>query len=512
MTRRIRRISQIFFLVLFLYLVWITAYPPKPGVPVDLFTRLDPLVAGASMLAARAFIPGMMLSLVIVGITILLGRIFCGWICPLGTTLDASDKVFFRRKSRRRPIQARRLKYYILAALFVSAIFGMQAVYLLDPLSLLTRTVVLAFLAPLQMAVRWLAGAIYSFSFGSCSVATMGIWLNDRIDAWQFLSGPQLHFRHGLVVLAIFVIIVGLNGLSRRFWCRNLCPLGALLGLLSRVPVLKRVVNESCPECAKCTGDCKMAAILENPRLTRTSECIECFNCVKVCPADAVHFGFMLKPNLRPEIGLDLSRRRLLIGAGVGMAMAATKFGKASDSQARLLIRPPGSVEEDQFAAKCIRCGACMKVCPTNGLQPALREAGLEGFWTPVLVPRIGCCTEQCNACGEVCPTDAIEPFKIEDKKHIFIGTAVIDRKHCIAWDEDKKCLVCDEYCSYQAVEWKVVDGFKRPFVDKKKCVGCGICEFACPIKPAAIIIRADKGSRPSPVVRRPQKQSVWHV
>ncbi|HUV04386.1 MAG TPA: 4Fe-4S binding protein [Armatimonadota bacterium] len=497
-TRTIRRISQIVFFGLFLVLIYATAYPLKPGIPVDLFVRLDPLAAAASMLAARALIAVMWPALVVVGITILLGRVFCGWVCPLGTTLDASDKLFFRGK-RRGAVQLRGLKYYILAGLLVSALFSTQAVYLLDPLSLLTRTIVLVFVAPIQMAFRWLAEMFYGWSSGGLGpMASVAAWLSDRAGAWQFISGPQLYFRQGLLVLAVFVAIIGLNSLSRRFWCRNLCPLGALLGLLSYVPILKRVVSKECIDCAKCTS-CKMAAIHENPRLTRTAECIECFNCVPICPTDAVSFRFRPKPDLHPETRLSLPRRRILQGAAVGLGFAAMvridpgrKRALGETSSVKLssqeLIRPPGSVEESEFVARCIRCGECMKVCPTNGLQPALHEAGIEGFWTPILVPRIGCCTQECNACGEVCPTDAVRPFKIEEKKHIFIATAVIERDQCIAWNSNRTCLVCDEYCSYKAVEWKTVEGTKRPFVNEKVCVGCGICESACPIQPVAAI------------------------
>ena len=492
----IRRISQILFLGLFLYLILKTAYPLTVGLPVDLFGRLDPLIAGASMLASRSFIRPMMLSLVIVGLTLLLGRVFCGWICPLGTTLDASDKLFFRSKKRLTPhssLLTPHLKYYILVGLAVSALFSMQAVYLLDPLSLLTRTIVIVFVAPVQIVIRALAQVFYGWSGNG-----LFMWLSDRMSSWPSVAGPQLYFRQAFIVMAIFVGIVSLNSLSRRFWCRNLCPLGALLGLLSFVPILRRVVGD-CNDCTRCATDCKMAAIHEDARLTRTTECVECFNCVNACNRNAVAFRFFPPRSslLTPHPSLSLSRRRVLQGAGVGLAIAAVAAidpGRkvASAAPVRLsspfLIRPPGSVPEDQFVDRCTRCGACMKVCPTNGLQPAIHEAGLEGFWTSILVPRIGCCTQECNACGEVCPTDAILPFKIADKPNIFIGRAIIDRSQCIAWNADKKCLVCDEYCSYTAIEWKVREGFKRPFVDEKKCTGCGICESACPIQPVAAI------------------------
>jgi ferredoxin len=270
---------------------------------------------------------------------------------------------------------------------------------------------------------------------------------------------------------------------------------------------MKRAVGSGCVDCGKCVQDCKMEAIPANPRFTRSTECIECFGCVEVCPTDAVSFCLRPKPEFHEETKLDLSRRRVLQGAGVGLALAAMvkidparKLATGGSSPVMLsspaLIRPPGSVTEDEFARRCVRCGMCMKACPTNGLQPAIHEAGIEGFWTPILVPRIGYCVEHCNACGNVCATNAIEPFRIEDKKSIFIGTAGIDRSQCIAWNSDRQCLVCDEHCSYKAIEWQIVDGVKRPSVNEEKCVGCGICEYACPIQPVAAIRVYSRGDR----------------
>ena len=192
-----------------------------------------------------------------------------------------------------------------------------------------------------------------------------------------------------------------------------------------------------------------------------------------------------------------MSRRRLFQGIGIG-ALAAV-LGKtnaaAKTSRAGLiplsspaLIRPPGALPEEEFTNRCIRCSECMKVCPTGGLQPAITEAGIAGLWSPVLVPRIGECTQNCNLCSQVCSSQAIQPFEISEKPHIYIGRAVIDRSQCIVWNSGKQCLVCDEYCSYHAVHWQTVEGVRRPFVDEHKCVGCGICENACPIQPVAAI------------------------
>ena len=459
------------------------------------------------MLAGRTFIRAGLLSLFTIVLTILLGRVFCGWICPLGTTLDISDRLFFKRRNPHKVVQYRRLKYYILAGLFVTALFSMQAVYFLDPLCLLTRSIALVFIAPIQLALQSLWNLLMGWSGSSFGpLASSSTWISDKMGMWSFITNPQVYYRESFVFLAIFVGIVGLSSLSRRFWCRNLCPLGALLGLFARVPLLKRVVTHECIECGKCIRDCKMAAIPENPHLTRSSECIECFDCVPICPKDAESFRARPKPEYNPETKLNLSRRKLLQGAGVGLAFAAlAKVDPARKYAAQAtdvkisspaLIRPPHARPENEFINQCVRCGACMKACPSSGLQPALEEAGVEGLWTPVLVPKIGPCVQECNACGNVCPTDAIRKFKIADKPGIVLGNAMVDRSHCLAWSGGHQCLVCKEYCPYQAIDVKVVGPVGCPVVNTHKCVGCGACENACPIQPEAAIRVYSRGAK----------------
>jgi ferredoxin len=411
----------------------------------------------------------------------------------MGTVIDATDRVL----SRRRPHEGRdlhALKYYVLAALLAASVFALQPVYLLDPLCLLTRTVTLAFVPPLQWAAKWLSDGAYTFSISSSPIiSTPGIWLSDRLSGWEFASAQQIHYRQAIPVFLIFAVIVGLGRVSRRYWCRNLCPLGALLGLLSRFSPLHRFVGEGCTHCGKCLRECKMAAPASDPSATRRAECVACMSCVSGCPPSVTNFGFKKSAtSLQP----DLSRRRLLLSAGAGLVLAgAAGLDKrraikepAASAGIPELLRPPGAVPEEKFTERCVRCGSCMKVCPTNGLQPSIHEAGLEGFWTPILVPRIGYCRENCNACGQVCATDAIRKVAVEEKKHIFIGRAEVQKDRCLAWRDGKACLVCAEYCSYHGVSGRKVNGVNVLVIDPEKCVGCGQCEFACPVKPAAAI------------------------
>jgi polyferredoxin len=484
--QNVRRISQLAFLALFLVLLALTVYPQAEGIPVDLFVRFDPLVALTALISARQPLAAdMWWSLVVVGMTILLGRFFCGWVCPMGTAIDLSDRYIIRRKPDRGESRLRNLKYYILAGLLVAALFSAQLSYFLDPISLITRTVIWVVVSPVLAVAQWVAGQDWVYHVAPALAQT------------PLIPEIQPYYRQGLVAALLFGGILALGLASRRFWCRNLCPLGALLALLSKFGLVRRkVVGDACIDCGKCERHCKMGAIPSDPRQYQATECIYCYNCVAVCDADSTRFPITTDKE-GFDTRLDLSRRRLLGAAAVGIlwaALARTETGakRAGNTKIKIsspqLIRPPGSRPEEEFLDRCTRCGLCMKACPTSGLQPALAEAGVEGLWSPVLVPRIGYCSQHCTLCGEVCPTEAIQPFTAEEKTYLYMGRAEIDRDTCLVWANDRECLVCDEVCSYRALHWKVVDGRRRPFVDEVKCTGCGECETMCPIQPVAAI------------------------
>ena len=495
----VRRVSQGLFLAAFLFLFALTVWPLGLAAPVDIFLQTDPLVVGSALVASRTWFLEAAWALAVVALALIAGRIYCGWVCPMGTTIDVSDRLFFA-KTRSRPVsERRRWKYYVLTAVIVSALFGAQLAYLVDPIVTLTRTLTLAVFGPVSALAQALGGLDW--------VKEAYLRLQGRVDffARQALLPPQQAvFRMGWAALAVFVGILALGALEKRFWCRNLCPLGALLGVISRIPLLRRRVSDHCTACMRCVRECSTGAIdPDDPRTHRIAECIQCYKCAAICPERAVRFMPQVSLAGR-EARLDLSRRRLLgFGAlGLGWAAMARTTPAArptviqNPSASPQLIRPPGSLPEPEFLERCVRCQQCVKACPTNGLQPALSEAGLDGFWTPVLVPRIGPCSEKCNLCGGVCPTNAIEPIRVEDKPAVFIGQAIIDRSSCIVWSGDKPCLVCDEVCPYRAIIWKIAEGIKRPIVNEHLCTGCGECEKNCPVQPLAAIRVFSLGDR----------------
>jgi ferredoxin len=489
----IRRTVQVLFLLFFLWLFVHATWELESAIPVDLFLRADPLAALCAIISGSgALLVRLWPAAIILGVTVLLGRVFCGWVCPLGTIIDLSDRLFWRKRTKRleKP-RWPRLKYYLLVLVLFAALFRTQLGYLFDPIPTLTRVTTLT-VYPLanRLQVAWVADG-------------RAIWR--PLEKHGVLSRPKLptppdpSFALNLVTFALFAGILAAGAFSRRFWCRNLCALGGLLAFCGRYGLLKREVTESCTRCRRCARPCKMGAIPEDePQTTLLPECIQCYNCVPDCRDGHTNIGFHWLPaGAKPEV--DLERRRLLQAAGVGVAyslLTRTGVPRKAYAHSDRLIRPPGAaphrVTEEQLRALCVRCGECMKVCVTGGIQPALHEAGLEGLWTPVLVPRIGYCEEKCIACGQVCPTGALRPFRQEEKKDIVIGLATIHQDKCLAWRRDeyyKRCLVCDEQCPYKAVTNRAFQGELRPFVDESKCTGCGTCEYKCPVKPEAAIV-----------------------
>lgn len=480
-----RRIVQTLFLILFTALFFLAADPLPSFVPVDIFLRLDPLIALTTMLASRAIHAALFLSLVLVAATLLFGRFFCGWVCPLGTLIDFSAKLFPRRKKLpEENASAAQPKYYLLFSLVACCLLGFNLAGWFDPIAFITRVYALL---------------LYPFVFllMNCSLdALRPLAVKLQLVTLSHQQFMQPLFYLNIITLLIFSVVLFLNFFAERFWCRTLCPLGALLSVFSRWGMFKRQVSDACNRCMKCYRECPMAAIPKEPEKTVASECIQCLHCSHICPQSAISFkpalfsspaGFTTAP--------DLSRRGLFLSLGAGALAAAslktTPFTKLASPR---LIRPPGALPENMFSATCIRCGECMKVCLTNTLQPCLWESGLDGLWSPRIVPRLAGCDQNCSLCGQVCPTGAIRALNLEEKKNAKLGTAVIDRERCLVWAEDKLCLICDEQCPYNAIVFKWQEGFRRPFIVANKCNGCGFCEQKCPVRGESAIVVTPEG------------------
>jgi polyferredoxin/formate hydrogenlyase subunit 6/NADH:ubiquinone oxidoreductase subunit I len=519
---RTRRIAQIAFLLLFAGLV--VAARPRPDGEVnhlvELFFHLDPLILIATWLSAHAVEAGALVAVVTIAVTALAGRVFCGWLCPLGTIHAAAGR--FLRWAW--PVRHRKdhwsrwqlAKYYLLIALLVMAALGSHWVCVFDPIVLLYRTTTTALFPGAQWAVEEGATAVFQADPGvgpvRLTAATEPVYgfLRDHV----FVVAKQAFLGSGLI-LALFTVMVLANRWRPRFWCRYVCPLGALLGLFAWRPLLRRKVrHENCNQCDLCGMNCHGAAAVEPAERWKPSECLGCFNCTESCRRGALGFTLAGPWAASPRMeGVDLSKRAVFAAAVGGLAALAT-FRATPQARGNrfhpLLIRPPGSRGEREFLARCTACGLCMKVCPTGGLQPSVVEAGLEGLWSPRLVPEIGYCDYECNLCGQVCPTEAIAHLELEEKQKTRIGLAAFDTTRCIPYTYGRECIVCEEHCPIPdkaifTVEVEIVlrDGqrktVKQPKVDPDKCIGCGVCEHVCPYKdrPGIRVTSANEARNP---------------
>ncbi len=494
--QNLRRISQGIFLLLFVFLFLQTESTGSDelGYPAKLFLDFDPLILLTTLLASHSAAKAFWLSIITVILTVILGRVFCGWVCPLGTLHNMVGAL--KKRDRKERTNWHRVKYLILIFLLTSSLFRLHLVGILDPISLLIRSLAIGVYPPFNLAVRSFFDTIYELD--PPGLVNLTEWMYSGLKA-TVLAFKQPQFRQSFFIGVIFITILGLNFYEKRFWCRYLCPLGALLGLLSRFSILKRSVSEDCNECGACGGVCPGHASPDVKEGWRDSECYYCWNCDDICPNNAVHFGFMGK---KTTPAMDLGTRRVFLSSLCGMVAVPLMRSIPGAGSAQLqpkLIRPPGSLAEHEFLRRCVKCGECMKVCTTNGLQPTLLEAGLEGIWSPVLVPRIGYCEYRCTLCGQVCPTGAIERLELEDKKKVRLGLAMVDKNRCLPWSHATPCIVCEEVCptSKKAI-WlekaEVEDRngntltVQRPRVDLSLCIGCGICETKCPVGGKAAI------------------------
>lgn len=482
------------FLVSFLSARGPAASPGFRGQFNRFFLRLDPLTALAGSISNRGILAGSTLAILTVLLTLLLGRAWCGWLCPLGTILDWIPLRDWNRSSPPTFHVWRRVKYVLLITILLSAIFANVTLLVFDPLTILYRTLSTSIWPVLDRLVtageRWL----YQVPLLQRVVGRVDALLRPRI----FPVSP-LHFRYPFLYGGIFLSIIGLNLAAPRFWCRNLCPLGALLGFLGKFSLLKVKIEEGCSGCSHCLTVCPTGAIHEKEGdiVADASECTLCMSCLPGCPTDKIAFPTQLSPaGWQPY---DPGRRQVLIGLGasiVGVGLLSS--GARSKHSHPRLIRPPG-VDEEELLSLCIRCGECVSACPTGGIQPAVHEAGVEGLWTPILVPRLGYCDFSCHACGQVCPVQAIPALSLEEKREQILGRAYIDRDRCIAWADNMDCIVCEEMCpiAEKAIVLETVEAddptmgritVNRPHVRAELCIGCGICEYKCPVAGSAAI------------------------
>jgi MauM/NapG family ferredoxin protein len=485
--RRLRQAVQILALLLFLYLLLGAHEGDTAFLPRDLFFRLDPLAGISAMLASRSWLTPMALGGLTLLLAVAVGRAWCGWICPLGTLVGWMPA---RRPCQNRsdiPSFWRQGKYFLLFTVLLAAVFGSLTLLILDPITLLFQTMASVVLPGLSSRIAGLEQRLYDIGLLEPTVEWFDAFIQDSPLAEQNFFLPSL-----LVALPI-IVILALNAIRPHFWCRYLCPLGGFLGLVSKAAQIRYEVDGAkCTSCERCAPGCPLGAIDPQKNFAASvAECTTCLDCLEICPEGAISFrgqwGLVGQP------AQDPSRRQFLGSLGVAAVGAALvwAFPFVNKAEAQL-VRPPGASEEELLSA-CIRCGECVNVCPTDAIQASYSPAGADGLWTPMLVPRLGYCDYSCNSCGQVCPTGAISKLTLEEKRRTVVGIARIDRERCIPYAEGLNCIVCEEMCPVPKkairVDEQEVEGPNGgttvvflPVMVEDQCIGCGICEYRCPV------------------------------
>ncbi|HUV07909.1 MAG TPA: 4Fe-4S binding protein [Spirochaetia bacterium] len=452
--KSLRIASQLVFLALFVF-IFLRSLDPF-SIVQNFFLRFDPLIFLTHLETGSLTLAGIILLLLI---TLLVGRFFCGWVCPMGTLIDVSDLLlsWIRKRlpfnlnplnrGRNRRLGAKALirtppALFLLGAVLVTVFFAPP---------------ILQFLHPNVWIVR-------IFSLNPLGIGFM-----------------------------IFVLVSSVIG--RRFWCIYLCPLGALYGFLSRFSLYRLEISR-CSRCGKCTL-CPMGAADYQEKEILQSQCTLCFDYEAGCPVE----GFSFTNRLRAPV--QESRRRFLetsvslAGGALAGGILSIPWGEKNMSS---LLRPPGVVDETQFVERCLRCLQCVRSCPNRIIQVTGGSAGLGSLFTPhIEFARYGC-DYYCQVCQTVCPNYAIPLQSLENKQKTPIGKAVIDTDDCVVYKDGTNCLVCEEFCpvpekaiqTKEEMVWK--DGklvpLKHPFVVESRCIGCGICQVNCPASPIAITVR----------------------
>ncbi len=500
-----RRISQGIWLAIFIWLFLAIDFTGSDQISrlYGLFFSINPLIGITTMIASRLWISLLLPGLFFLVSALFLGRWFCGWMCPMGTLLDATH--FITRGKQTMPGNPRRnIRYVLLLTILVSSAFGLQLVGFFDPFAILVRGLAVSLYPAFDYGIR----SFFTFTFNHGNPAVHAV----TEPVYSVLRATVLPFQQMVFQWSVFsgLLLIGVFFLElweRRGFCRNICPLGALYGVVARLGLFRGRRGEAkCGGCAVCRKICRMGAIDDDRNISMT-DCNICMECVESCPQGAFSFKWSDRQKAVQPVNSGISRRTFIGAAVTGVALPALHAVQADNRKVLDLIRPPGARAEQEFLARCVRCGKCMKVCVGNALHPAMFESGVSGMFSPIVLPRVGYCEYNCNLCGQICPTGAIENLSPDRKREWVIGTASFDTDRCLPY-RGINCLVCEEHCPvpgkaihYNEVEMSRGRGqttiVRQPFMRRGRCIGCGICENKCPLTgPAAVQVSSLRETR----------------
>ncbi|MFI3315985.1 MAG: 4Fe-4S dicluster domain-containing protein [Rikenellaceae bacterium] len=444
------------------------------------------------------FIPALLAThaaviIILLALTLIFGRLYCSVICPLGLFQDAVSKMasISNKKRKFKYTKAHNILRYTMLALMIIAFFAGAAsfVALLDPYGAFGR-IVSALLSPL-------------YKMGNNILADFA----QSADSYAFYSVEVIWMSVGVIAVACLTAVgVGIlawrNG---RTYCNTICPVGTILGFVSRFSLLKiRIDHSKCNGCQKCARNCKSACIEPKTRDIDYSRCVTCFDCIDSCNKGAISYSRRGKQESQASgKPVDSSKRNML---AVTSALAITSALKAEEKlvdgglaaiegkkapKRHSQIVPAGAVSQKNFATKCVGCQLCVTVCPSNVLRPS---TSLMNFMQPEMSYEVGFCRPECNKCSQVCPAGAINPIELPEKVSTRIGCAVIKRDLCVISTDGVQCESCATHCPVGAItlieakDKEKYGDLKIPTVQGSRCIGCGACENLCPARPFSAI------------------------
>lgn len=445
---------------------------------------LNTVLAGGSWFLA-AFLP-------IALLTLLLGRVYCSTICPLGSLQDILIllKGSIRKRVFRYNGRSRIFRFIVLGLTLLGMIIGTSVlINLLEPYSLFSR-IIRDFFAPL--------------------ISLGGQLLMPLLKTFDIFLAPEVTPIHVPVLLLTFIFTVFLVTTSLfwgRFFCAHLCPVGGLLSLLALpAPIRIRVDQEACISCGLCESKCPTRCINAAEKRIDQESCVVCFSCLSGCPTDAI--AYERKSNsdaltTKEKRGKGFDRQgffsrckkgfRSLTGSVFTISFFPALFPLFWGIKKRTPMKdgnlpkpatPPGSLGRRHFTSYCTACHLCVSKCPTGVLQPSLFEYGPRGMLQPVMDYDLGYCEYECTVCTEICPSGAIQPLPLREKKLTKIGTVTFIKERCIVFSKHQACGACAEVCPTQAVRMVPYEGFlTQPKTDEAICMGCGNCEYVCPVE-----------------------------
>ena len=481
MLRRVR--------VIFAVIFWVAITLLFLDFTGTLHTYLGWLAKVQFLPAVLALNVGVIIALVV--LTLLFGRLYCSVICPAGVFQDVVAKCN-RKKNRFSYSKAVSwLRYGVLALFVVALVVGVNVVVsLLEPYSAYGRMVANLF-APL-------------YKLGNNLFATIA----ERMDSYAFYQTDVWVKGAGAITIAVVTLLVlsVLAWRGGRTYCNTICPVGTVLGLLSKFSIFKVRFNEDkCNSCGLCARSCKASCIDAKSHTIDYSRCVSCFNCIGKCNRDALKFSLCkskTETESKPQREVDTARRSMLMATG---AVVATTVVKAQTTKVdgglayiedkkipnrQTSIVPAGAQSIRNFTQHCTACQLCVTVCPNGVLRPS---NGLMNFMQPEVSYERGYCRPECTKCSEVCPAGAIKSISKEDKSSTQIGHAVFVYENCVVNRDAVECGNCARHCPVGAIQMvaSVADdpaSPKLPVVDEVRCIGCGACENLCPARPFSAI------------------------